>query len=208
MERHAISTATSLRAFVRHIIHAPSTLLSINKIYNDFKSRGITCGKNSLHEWLDHLCDSYLTYIIPITSRSERIRQVNPKKVYLIDTGLLTAVTANINGDKGALLENLVFIQLRRKGFLIEYYQNTKKYEVDFVVRDPINGNILKLIQVTWSLENLETTKREVRGLIAAMEELNFPEGLIITWEDRAPNLEQKNIHTLPLWRWLISSAL
>ena len=204
IERHGVTSVPALRAMVRQIIHSPTLQLSINKLYNDFKSRGLSCSKNSLHAWLDHLADAYLLFPIAIHSPSERVRQVNPKKVYLIDGGLATAASANVNENRGALLENLVFMHVRRQGNVIEYFQNAAGHETDFVVRDGGSGKILQLIQVTWSLVDAATCRREIRGLRAAMTDLNCPRGTIVTWTDDAVDIEDTRIAVQPAWRFLL----
>jgi len=69
------------------------------------------------------LADAYLIYSIPIETRSERVRQTNPRKVYAIDTGLAQAFSHSPQAERGHLLENFVFMELRRKGVSIAYYR-------------------------------------------------------------------------------------
>ena len=79
------------------------------------KSLSIKCTKNSLYEYLEYMADAFLFYKIPIHTRSEKARLTNPQKIYTIDTGLLNAMTFRNTSNHGALLENLVFMQLRRQ---------------------------------------------------------------------------------------------
>lgn len=204
IERHGVTSVPALRALVRHVIHAPATRLSINKLYNDFRSRGLSCSKNSLHAFMAHLADAYLLYQVPIHTRSERVRRANPQKVYLVDTGLLSAASADTTGDRGAMLENLVFLHLRRTGAIIEYFQGGKGIETDFVVRDPMSGAVTQLIQACWSLDAPETRQRELRGLHAAMVELDCAHGTIVTWQDEANLVDDKDISVIPAWRFLL----
>jgi len=178
--------------------------MSVNKLYNDFRSRGLTCSKNSLHAFVDYLTDAYLLYQVPIWTRSERVRQVNPKKTYLVDTGLLAAASANITEDRGALLENLVYLHLRRRGDIIEYFRDEKGLEVDFVVRDTMSGEVTQLVQVCWSLGAEMTRNREFRGLSSAMEQLRCRNGTIVTWRDESSLLTEQDVRILPAWRFLV----
>jgi predicted AAA+ superfamily ATPase len=204
IERHGVTSVPALRALVRHVIHAPATRLSINKIYNDFRSRGLSCSKNSLHAFMDHLADAYLLYQVPIHTRSERIRRANPQKVYLVDTGLLSAASADTTSDRGAMLENLVFLHLRRTGAIIEYFHASKGIETDFVVRDPMSGAITELIQVCWSLESPATLQRELRGLRAAMADLGCPHGTIVSWQEESALVADEDISVIPAWRFVL----
>jgi uncharacterized protein len=205
IERHQVTSVQALRALVRHILHSPATRLSVNKIYNDFRSRGLACSKNSLHAFVDYLEDAYLVYTVPIHTRNERVRRANPKKVYVVDTGLLSAASANITEDRGALLENLVFLHLRRTGNIIEYYHAEQAAEADFIVRDPLSGTIIEIIQVCWSIEAPTTRQREMRSLHAAMETLGCNNGTIVTWRDEPQHaLPNRNIRVVPAWRYLL----
>jgi len=204
IERHGVTSVQSLRALVQHLIHSPSGLMSINRIYNDFKSRGLTCSKNSLHDFVDHLSDAYLIHPVSIHTRSERVRKVNPRKVYLIDTGLLDAASSDPKADRGAFLENLVFLHLRRKGKVVEYFRDDKGLETDFVVRDPMTGAIEDLIQVTWSLDAPKTRERELRGLLAAMTNLAITRGTIVVWNEPVGFESPEGLRTVPAWRYLL----
>lgn len=205
IERHGVTSVPALRALVRHVIHAPATRLSINKLYNDFRSRGLSCSKNSLHAFVDHLADAYLLYRVPVHTRSERVRRANPQKVYLVDTGLLSAASADVTGDRGALLENFVYLHLRRKGDTLEFFQAGPGIETDFVVRDGLSGAVKELIQVCWSLESNTTKERELRGLRSAMNQLNCSRGTIVTWRDERDLVSDPQIEVLPAWRLALS---
>jgi uncharacterized protein len=93
IERHRVASPVPLRHLTRHILHAPAELLSVNKLYNDFRSRGIAVSKNTLHELLEHLTEAFLVFTVPIHTSSERARQVNPRKVYPVDPGLARSVS-------------------------------------------------------------------------------------------------------------------
>ena len=94
-------------------MNAAAGLFSIHKLYDDLKSQGLTVSKDSLHAWLDHVQDAFVFFAIPIHTSSERARQVNPRKVYAVDPGLVTACARRGSADIGQLLETAVFIELR-----------------------------------------------------------------------------------------------
>ena len=130
VERYEVSNILPLRALIRHLLAAPATLFSINKFHNDLKSQGLACGKNTLHDYFAYLKDAYLIFPVLIHSRSERAKRVNPRKVYVIDTGLANAFLHKPQSDWGRLLENFVFMELRRKGLGIDYYRTQDGLEV------------------------------------------------------------------------------
>ena len=201
VERYRIGNTGALRALIRHVISAPATRFSINKFYNSLRSQGVTCTKNNLYDFLDYLADVFLFYQVPIHSRSEKIRQVNPKKVYVIDQGLINTMSYQITGSRGAHLENLVYIHLRRQGIFPEYYITKSGTEIDFILTRESSGQP-QLIQVCWDLSDLNTKKREVQGLLSAMEELRIMRGTIITWLDE--DVSDTRIEIIPAWKWLL----
>lgn len=202
VERHAVSNTQALRALIRHVMSAPATRFSVNKFYNTLRSRGITCTKNKLYAYLDHLSDAFLFYAVPLHSRSEKARQVNPKKIYVVDTGLLQAMSFYMTGDRGALLENLVYMQLRRQGRTPEYYVTGKGAEIDFVIDEPDESGRRTLIQVCWDVSDPQTRAREVWSLLDAMEELKAAKGIIVTWLDEDRSDDRYEI--VPAWKWFL----
>lgn len=157
--------------------------------------------KNSLYEYLDHLRDAFLFFKAPIHSRSEKSRLINPPKIYTIDTGLLNAMTFRNSDDYGLLLENMIFMQLRRKGYDIEYVSTKDGYEADFLARHKVNGDV-RLIQACWDISNKRIVERELRGLKSAMVELSIKSGSIVTWDDEV-RLDDE-IRVVPAWKWML----
>lgn len=206
VERHGVGNVVALRYLIRHLLGAPATLFSINRFHNDLKSQGVAVGKNSLHEYLDHLSEAYLVELVPIHSRSLRQQQVNPRKVYAIDTGLVLAFRHQAQIDRGRLLENLVFNALRRTGGQIRYYRSEDGHEVDFHVTLP-DGSV-QLIQVCDSMRAPDTRQRELRALTGALAECGESTGLVITREESERITEGGlTIDVVPAWRWLAFSG-
>ena len=201
IERHKISNIHVLKYLVRHIMNSSGGQFSVNNFYNTLKSMSIKCTKNSLYEYLDHLTDAFLFYKVPIHSRSEKSRLINPAKIYTIDTGLLNAMTFRNSDNYGQLLENMVFMHLRRKGYDVEYVKIKDGRETDFFARHRISGES-RLIQVCWEMSDKKTFEREIQGLTNAMDELSFSKGVIVTWDDET-NIKNK-IKVIPIWKWLL----
>ena len=202
IERHKVSNVAVLKHMVRNVMNSPCGKFSINKFYNRLKSMSVKCTKNSLYEYLDHLTDAFLFFRVPIHSRSEKARLINPAKIYTIDTGLLNAVTFRNTSDYGPLLENMVFMHLRRNGYDIEYVSTKAGFETDFFARQKVTGEI-KLVQVCWDISDEKTFNREIRGLKSAMDEFSITSGTIVTWDDEASF--EPNINAVPVWKWLLN---
>ena len=202
IERHGVSNVVALKHLVNHLMNAPGGRFSVNKFYNSLKSMSVRCTKNNLYEYLDHLADAYLFYRVPIHTRSEKARMLNPAKVYTIDTGLLNAMHFRNAANQGPLLETLVFMHLRRHGFEAEYVATKDGFEADFLARHPLTGERL-LIQACFDMADQKTFSREVRGLQGAMQALSLGSGTIVTWDDAAKL--DGNITVIPAWKWLLA---
>ncbi|MBU0500356.1 MAG: ATP-binding protein [Gammaproteobacteria bacterium] len=203
VERHAVTNIPPLRYLIRHLLGAPATNFSVNKFHNDLKSQGIACGKNALHEYLAYLEDAYLLFPVPIYSRSIRKQQVNPRKIYPVDSGLALAFRHGPGKDSGRLLETLVFLELRRCGEEIAYYRTEAGYEVDFLSTGPEGDT--QAIQVCETLGDPATRQREVRALMAAMRECGLSSGTIVTLDElETIATDSGPIEVIPAWRWLL----
>lgn len=105
------------------------------------------------------------------------------KKIYCIDHALITSIASGILLNSGHLLENLVFLALRRMSSDIFYYRCKSGKEVDFTVLMPNRPRML--VQVCPSLTDPHTRKREITALIEAMKESGLQTGTIVTLENR-----------------------
>ena len=117
------------------------------------------------------------------------------KKYYFLDTGILGLF---LTDQSTKLLENLVYIELRRRGEKVYFLK--RKTEIDFYVP---KKNLL--IQVSYSIAQPETADREIVALKTAMKELNIPKAQIITFDEKKEiTIEEGNIEVLPAWQWLV----
>lgn len=177
VERHNITNIPVLKYFIQFLLKSVSAPLSINKLYNDFKSQGYQVGKDTLHTYLKYLEDVFLIFPVPIFTESLRQSQTSLKKIYAIDNGLVIANTFNISDNYGKLFENLLYLDLRRQGKEVFYFKTSDGFEVDFITKD-LHGKC-EIIQVTWDTENPQTLKREERALELAQKELGLPGTLV-----------------------------
>lgn len=207
VERHRVANILPLRHLIRHLVNAPATRFSVNKFYNTLRGLSVPCTKNSLYAYMEHLEDAYLVFSAPLFTTSERVRVVNPKKVYVIDNGLIQAMSRRPSPDRGALLENLAFLTLRRTGAEIGYFLDEKGREVDFVVT-PRKGPLC-LVQVCWTLKDRDTAAREVGALEGAMEALDVAHATIVSaYERETIETDRGRIDVVPAWDWLRSYGL
>lgn len=154
---------------------------------------------NTMASYISYFEDAYLFFSIPRFSYSLKQQQKNPRKIYGIDTGLITNLSMSFSRDRGRLLENIVFLQLKRSENDISYFRD--QGECDFVVSK--NRKTEVAIQVCYEL-NDDNLKREVNGLTEALNELGLNGGLLLTY-DQKDEIKQdgKKIIILPVWEWL-----
>jgi predicted AAA+ superfamily ATPase len=201
VERHKVGAVLPLKHLVHQVMAAPGTQFSVNKFHNTLHSMGIACAKNSLYDYLDYLADAFLLFKVPLHTRSERQRQIVPAKFYAIDTGLLQAISFRHAANSGALLETLVFLHLRRLGYEIEFVRTAGGYEVDFLARHPVDGDV-KLLQVCYDLNEEGTWERELRALNAARSEFGIQHALVISWDDE--RILPGGCEVIPAWKFLL----
>ncbi len=180
IERHGITNVTLIRYLAKLLIKNAGSLFSVNKLYNDLKSQGFSVGKTTLYEYLEYMEDAYLVFSVPLYSESLRKVQTNPKKFYAIDTGLVRAYTLGMTQNIGHHFENLIYLDLRRKGHKIHYYLTESRREVDFLSLD--RKGKWHLYQVAWDISDRDTQEREILALEEAEKELGV-KGKLITPE-------------------------
>lgn len=169
IERHEVSHPLALRHLSRHLLAHAAGLFSVNRFYNDLRSRGVRVAKDSLHAYLGHLEDAFLVHAVWLVTESERRRMSNPRKVYPVDPGLIPIFDRSGRMQPSKALETAVCIDLLRRGAEIGYIRTRKGFEVDFLARWPEGRQ--ELIQVCAEVQDAATLEREIRALAdAALE--------------------------------------
>jgi predicted AAA+ superfamily ATPase len=204
IERHNLSNPHVVREFLLRLIAGNSKTVSVNKLYNDFRSRGISTSKDALYALLDYFIDAYAAFEVKRYDRSPARRERTLSKVYVNDTGYATAYRPAFSADSGQKLETLVFLQLYRDNRDV-YYFTAGSRECDFVVTD--RGQVTELIQACYTLTR-ENHGREINGLSAAMNATGLSRGLLLTKDSEDQiDTDAGVIHILPVWKWLLTGA-
>ena len=114
---------------------------------------------------------------------------------------LIFYLASNATDNMGVKLENMVFIELKRRGYDVFYHADKK--ECDFVVR--VGMRIKEAYQVTIAMNDEKTRKREIEGLMEAMNAYGLAEGYILTMEEKEElEIDGKQVHVLPTWEWML----
>ena len=204
VERYEIKNAAILKFFIKRVLASSTKQLSVNTIYNELKSSGLKIGKNPLYEYLDACQGIYLAFVLKKFSHKFVSRELGERKVYCIDNGLLNAVNFRFSDDKGKAMEQVVFLELKRTGKEIYFYKD--RYECDFIVKE--GNRVSSVIQVSQTLADEKTKRRELRGIVDACREFGLRQGIIITSDASEDfEVEKIRIQTVPLYRWLLSDT-
>jgi predicted AAA+ superfamily ATPase len=163
----------------------------------------VEMGINTISEYVGYLEDAWLIFQSAKYDVSLKKQLVNPKKVYAIDLGLRNAVSFRFSEDLGRNLENLVAIELKRRGREFYYWKNSRGMETDFLIRE--RSKIEMALQVTAKLDDPKIKQREINSLLAAMDEFDVTEGLILTLDESgSEKIGDKRIRWQPIWQWLL----
>ena len=188
--------------------------MGIYLITNLAKSVSIESLKNTFNlsfeaasGYLDYFEEAFLIYEVPQFSYSLKTQQQAQKKIYSIDSGLSNTISFRFSKESGRLLEQCVFLELKRKGHGIYYYKTENNKEVDFLVQQ--QNRKKNLIQVCWDISDEDTKKRELNSLTQAMNELKLTNGLILTYNNEQKlQVENRRITVMPVYKWMIDKSL
>lgn len=186
-----IKESAKLAELAQYIATNITGTFSYNKI-----SKTINLNINTMKEYLHYLQQAYLIFQVNYFpySLKETIAIQKPKKMYMIDNGMRNATAVRFTQDEGKLAENLVFLELKRRGLNLYFWKG--KNEVDFITKDQKSS--LQAINVTYGAT---IEPREKKGLKEFKETFRKSDVLLITKDIEKTEEEIK--HT-PLWKWLL----
>ena len=162
MNRKKISDILILENVCKFLFDNIGSLVSINKISNTLTSLGRKASVHTIEEYVNCLLNSYILYKVNRFDVKGKQLLKTQEKYYLSDLGLRTYLLGkNNNKDFGHILENVIFLELKRRGYRIYVGKNEEK-EVDFVLETEEDFIYL---QVALSVREEETLKRELRPL-------------------------------------------
>jgi len=196
--RFRVRETGKLEELAKYYLTNISTLQSFNSV-----RKALNLSLDTVERFSRYFSIARLLFFVPKFSFSLKAQVLNPKKVYCIDSGLRNIVSFKFTEDLGRIAENIVFLELFRRGKEVYYWRDRAGREVDFVVKEGLK--VRELVQVCWKVEGEEKTRRrEIVALVKAMDELKLKEGLIITGDKEGrENVNGKWVTYKPLWKWL-----
>jgi hypothetical protein len=197
--RYGIKNIKEIKELSLFLAAHPGSVQSYRNLGNLIGVRSVNTVKN----YLNALTDVYLFQFIDLFDYSLKRQIYNPSKVYCADAALGGAVSFRFSRNIGHIYENMVFLELMRRGSEVFYWKSTRGREVDFVVKTGLR--ITEAIQVCSSLADPKARQRELRALREAAEVLKADRLTIITDdEEGSEKSDFGDIAIVPLWKWLL----
>jgi len=170
--------------------------------YNSLKNILNIKSSNTIQEYISYLEESWLLFELYKYDYSLKKQFISNKKIYCIDNGVRNIVSFKFSDDNGRLLENMVFLELKRRQKKLYFFKSKNNREIDFLYTE--NG-MYHLIQVAYSINDALTKKRELLAFIDANKELKKTENLLLTYnEEETIQIDQLTIELKPVWKWLL----
>jgi predicted AAA+ superfamily ATPase len=201
VERFRIKNVRQFEDFLKIQITRFASLSSISNSEKEMNALGYSLSKNTLMTYLGYARDVFLLFDVCKFDHKVTRQLRSPRKLYAIDHGLLNAVRFSSSEDRGRVLENIAFMELRRRNE--DIYYHAEKTECDFVIMS--GRRVSRCLQVCWSVEKKDVFEREIRGLLDAMRAYSLNEGMILTSDEHADlTREGKKISIRPLWHFAL----
>ena len=178
-QRHKVRNTTDLYNLATYLLSNFCNPISANELAGELGMSSVATTK----KFCDYLNEPYLFFYLPRFNNKLKLMNKAPKKVYVVDNGFVQSTAFNLSENLGRLLENQVFVELLRRGYIpgqtLFYYRTRNDKEIDFVTRK--GAKVEQLIQVCYDMSSEKTRKRELDALAEAAEELHCDNLLVIT---------------------------
>lgn len=157
---------------------------------------------DTIKNYLEYIQQTYLISQLFRYDPSVKKQMMSPKKIYFVDNAIIKRIGFNATENNGVFLENLVFIELKRRGWDVYYYADKK--ECDFIVRKGLH--ISDAYQVTLKMDSPQTREREIAGVREAMQAYSLSKGYILTFEGKETiNFDDGTIvEVVPVCEWIL----
>jgi len=199
IDNNKIRDSFNLKQVAYFLITNATCLFSYNNI-----AKNLSIHENTVKEYIEYLKQSYLFDDLKKYDFSLKKQNINKRKIYCADNGLVSQIGFNFSKNNGRYLENLIFSELKRRKK--ECFYHSDKYECDFVIKEGLK--IKEAIQVCYEM-NSKNESRELNGLMEAMAVYKLKKGIIITYDQNKIIAENnKTIILIPAWRWLLENNI
>ena len=195
--RYKLSNVEEVKQIALYLASNTSKLFSYATLQSVSGLKSLSSVKN----YLQYFESSYLFYYLKKFDYSVKKQIMNSRKVFAVDNAIPNRLGFRFSENKGRLLENMVFIELKRRSCEIFYYSG--KFECDFLLKE--NLLITEAIQVSYTL-NAENYSRETGGLREVMELFGIEKATLIVFDDNKYNAElAAGISIVPAYEWFLA---
>ena len=199
VKRYNVRYTKMLSDLAHYLITNHSNEFSYTKLKNILEFRSV----HTVENYTKYLTEAFLTFSIDRFSFKLKEQMRSPKKVYGYDTGMINAIKFKTGRDIGRLMENLVAVEVMRRGGEFYYYRSVNGKEVDFVIKR--GPKVDELIQVCYDIHHHATRKRELAALAKTGKDFGCGHLTILTWDYEAEEkYSGEKVNFLPLWKWII----
>ncbi|MDD3175100.1 MAG: ATP-binding protein [Candidatus Nanoarchaeia archaeon] len=193
--RFNLKSNATLNKLALYLISNVGKEFSYNSIKTMFEIKSV----QTVIDYIHYMENTYLIFTIPCFSYSYKKQQVSAKKVYSIDNGFSSVNSISFSKDQGRMLENMVFLHLRKTHKDIFYFK--EKNECDFLIKE--NEKIMQAVQSCFKITD-ENKEREINGLVEALNQFKLKKGSIVTFDQEdLLKFEDKTIELIPIWKFL-----
>lgn len=194
---HRIKEVGVLESLTLYLMQNVSQKFSLHNT-----ARSIEANVEIVRTFLSYLAQSYLFYVVTYYGSSLKTTLKKMKKIYFIDMGLRHSVVGHKGEDEGMVVENIVFLALRKNFDSVSYWHDRAKNELDFAAR---RKNNLYGFEVKYSGSDLKAS--DLKGLLRFLEAKELREGFVLTKDTFEEKLiQEKRILLLPVWLFLLAS--
>jgi predicted AAA+ superfamily ATPase len=197
VKRLGVSDVSTLEQLIRYIYAEIGNIHSINKITNTLNSAGTRITNKTIANYIGGIEDSMLIYRADRYNVKGRKVLTSNSKYYAVDIGLRRLIAGDRTEDYGHILENIIYLELRRRGYQV-FVGVVNNMEVDFLAIN--SGDERLYVQVAYSTENDETLKRELRPLQLIKD--NYPK-ILLTMDTILPEQTFGGIRKTNALNWL-----
>lgn len=199
-QRHQINDKRAFENIVKFVATHIGSPLSPNNIAKSLKNDGQNIHNTTVERYLDYLVDSFVFYKVNRFDLKGKVQLATQEKYYLVDIGLLNILVGKEKtSNRGHILENIVFLELKRRGYKV-WTGTTRNNEVDFVCKNPLGE--IEYYQVAWQIDNENTAKREFDALEKIKD--NYPKYLLTT---DSFTQSKNGIKHLNVFNWLLNNG-
>lgn len=195
--RYKLNNFTTLEEIAAYLLSNTGIIQSTSKIKNNFK-----ISFDMASNYVQYLRNAYMLFEVKKFDYSLKKQNLNDRKYYSTDLGLANLYRVGNLQFRGDDLETIVYLELLRRGYKVYYYKTSSNQEIDFVLE--YENKIVELIQVSKTLENKKTKKRELDVFSKTIEELKLPDvKCTVISEDKSAKIDD-NISMINILEWLV----